>query len=124
MCTEYLSSITPTPVQTRKGHPNIYLNWRLPDPYISAKQTDKAKREKDARIQWCQDLGKMKAWVFEAVGNVLVTKVAEWKRWDSNTYTSKVKSVKGGGERGQEEGAVGGAVGVLAGWLGEMGLGG
>ena len=66
----------------------------------------------------------MKAWVFEAVGSVLVTKVAEWKRWDSNTYTSKVKSVKGGGEGGPEGGAVGGAVGVLAGWLGGMGLGG
>lgn len=66
------------------------------------------KRE-EARIKWCEELGKMKGRVFAAVGRVLEEKVAEWKRWDSNTYTSKVKSVKGDVE-------------LLAEWLGGTSL--
>lgn len=109
MCTEYFANVITTPVRFRAGHPNTYLNWRLPDLYVDGRQKGREDREKDARKKWCEDLGKMKGRVFAAVGRVLEEKVAEWKRWDSNTYTSKVKSVKGD-------------VDMLAGWLGGVGL--
>ena len=109
MCTEYFANVITTPVRFRAGHPNTYLNWRLPDLYVDEKQKGREEREKEARMKWCEDLGKMKRRVFAVVGRVLEEKVAEWKRWDSNTYTSKVKSVKGDVE-------------MLAGWLGGVGL--
>ncbi|KAM7211199.1 hypothetical protein V8F06_013409 [Rhypophila decipiens] len=109
MCTEYFANVITTPVRFRAGHPNTYLNWRLPDLYVHGQQKGKDAREKEARIKWCEDLGKMKGRVFAAVERVLEEKVAEWKRWDSNTYTSKVESVKGN-------------VDMLAGWLEGVGL--
>lgn len=113
MCTEYFTTF-PTPVRFRSGHPNTYLNWRLPDPYIDGKQKGKQEREKQARIKWCEDFGKVKERVFALVGRVLEERVAEWKRYDSNTYTSKVKSVNGDVGKGD--------VGVIASWIGAMGL--
>ncbi|KAM7189110.1 hypothetical protein V8F33_010231 [Rhypophila sp. PSN 637] len=95
MCTEYFASVAAmTPVRFRQGHPNTYLNWRLPDVYVDSRQKGREEREREARMKWGEDLGRMKERVFGAVGRVLEERVAEWKRWDSNTYTSKVKSVK------------------------------
>ncbi|KAK0651092.1 hypothetical protein B0T16DRAFT_434405 [Cercophora newfieldiana] len=108
MCTEYFTTVISTPVQFRAPHPNSYLNFRLPDPYVDGKQKGKEQREKQARQKWCEDLGKMKAGVYAAVARVLREKVAEWKRFDSNTYTDRVRSVRGDG----------GDVALLTSWLG------
>lgn len=112
MCQEYFSAVISTPVQFRAGHPNTYLNWRLPDLHVSGKQKDKEAREKSAREAWCRDLGEMKKRVYAAVVRVLEEKVAEWKRYDSNTYTDRIRSVNGGG----------GDADLLAGWLGDTRL--
>ncbi|KAK1753258.1 hypothetical protein QBC47DRAFT_388083 [Echria macrotheca] len=113
MCTEYFTAIS-TPVQFRAGHPNSYLNFRLPDPYVSPKQNGKVQRQKEARQRWCEDLGKMKGRVYASVAKVLEEKVAEWKRFDSNTYTDRVKSVNGDGGAGD--------VGLLARFLGGVNI--
>lgn len=98
----------------RPSHPNWYLNWRFPDPYVDGKLQGKSEREKDARIEWSVDLKKMKGKVFETIGEVLKTRVAEWKRFDSNTYTSKVLSMNG------DAGGPNGAVGMLTEWMGGL----
>jgi hypothetical protein len=121
MCTEYFNVI-PTPVRFRSGHPNTYLNWRLPDPYVDPKPKTKPQKEAEARIKWCEDFGKIKERVFASVGRVLEERVAEWKRFDSNTYTSKVKSVNGG-DGGGTDGGGGGDVGLMARFLGAMQIG-
>ena len=118
MCTEYFN-IFPTPVRFRSGHPNTYLNWRLPDPYVDPKPKTKPQKEKEARIKWCEDFGKIKEKVFASVGRVLEERVAEWKRFDSNTYTSKVKSVNGEDGAGTDGGGRG-DVGLMARFLGAM----
>lgn len=108
MCTEYFTNVISTPVQFRASHPNSYLNFRLPDLYVSGRQNGKEQREKEARQKWGEDLGKMKERVYASVARVLEQKVAEWKRFDSNTYTDRVASVNGDGRD----------VGLLAEWLG------
>ena len=84
---------------------------------LKTKKKGKEQREKEARQRWCEDLGKLKGRVYASVARVLEEKMAEWKRFDSNTYTDRVHengSVRG--DRGQ------GDVQLLAGWLGGTSL--
>lgn len=103
LCQDYFSIIG-TPVRFRAGHPNVYVNWRLPDIYVNKlKNKDDVKA---ARDKWCQMLGEMKAKVYISVIRVLEEKVSQTKAHDSNTYTERITGVKD-------------AVG-LAGWLGGL----
>lgn len=120
MCQEYFTSVISTPVKFRSGHPNTYLNWRLPDLYVDGKQKGKKEREQKAREGWCRNLGEMKRRVYAAMVRVLEEKVSEWKKFDSNTYTDRI--------RNGETGSVGGGAGMedaggLVGWFGGLGLG-
>ncbi|KAK4157294.1 hypothetical protein C8A00DRAFT_29719 [Chaetomidium leptoderma] len=110
LCQEYFHVIA-TPVRFRSGHPNTYLNWRLPDMYYvggedSAITTSSIER---ARRDWCEILGRMKGRVYAAVVQVLEEKVSDKKAHDSNTYTDKVSGVK--------------EMDRLAGWLEHVQLG-
>ena len=112
MCTEYFTHVISTPVQFRPSHPNTYLNFRLPDLYVNGRQNGKEQREKEARQRWCVDLGRFRERVYASVARVLGEKVAEWKRFDSNTYTDRVDVT-----------SLTGDVGFLAGWFGGLQVG-
>lgn len=100
LCQDYFGVIG-TPVRFRSGHPNTYINWRLPDMRVdSLKNAEDARREKEA---WCERLGQMKGKIYTAVVRVLEEKVSQKKAQDSNTYTERITGV-------------GDAAG-LAGWL-------
>ena len=89
MCQEYFNLIA-TPVRFRSGHPNTYLNWRLPDMYVATRERNSAASIQRLREAWCQDLGEMKRRVYAAVVRVLEEKVSERKPHDSNTYTDRI----------------------------------
>ncbi|KAK0625817.1 hypothetical protein B0T14DRAFT_542947 [Immersiella caudata] len=99
MCEQHFSIIS-TPVKFRSGHPNTYLNWRLPDLYVDVRPIGTRKdREQMAREGWCRDLGEMKRRVYAAVVRLLQEKVSEWKKFDSNTYTDRIRNGKTGDEK-------------------------
>jgi len=65
-------------------------------------------------------LEEMKKWVYAAAVRVLEEKVSEWKKFDSNTYTGRI--------RNGETGSVGGVAGMedaggLVGLFGGLGWG-
>ena len=90
LCQDYFHVIA-TPVRFRSGHPNTYLNWRLPDIYVD-NVNDEAGTEA-ARTAWCEVLGQMKGQVYAGVVRVLVEKVSDKKLNDSNTYTDRITAV-------------------------------
>jgi hypothetical protein len=89
LCQHYFNVIA-TPVRFRSGHPNTYVNWRLPDIYV-----DKEDEESIARAKkiWYEILGQMKGQVYAAVGRVLEEKVSDRKPHDSNTYTERITRI-------------------------------
>ncbi|KAL2149068.1 hypothetical protein VTH82DRAFT_1754 [Thermothelomyces myriococcoides] len=90
LCQDYFNIIG-TPVRFRSGHPNIYLNWKLPDMYVANEKDQKAIEA--AREDWCKVLGDMKARVYKAVIRVLEEKVTDRKPLDSNTFTDRITDV-------------------------------
>ncbi|KAK3983869.1 hypothetical protein QBC44DRAFT_386193 [Cladorrhinum sp. PSN332] len=91
LCQEYFTTIA-TPVRFRSGHPNTYLNWRLPDMYVNNLKNEAAiKAERDL---WGQRLGQMRSRVYAAVLRVLEEKVSEKKALDSNTYSERITAIR------------------------------
>jgi hypothetical protein len=89
LCQHYFDAIA-TPVRFRSGHPNTYLNWRLPDIYVDK---DDEKSIERARKTWYEVLNEMKKRVYTAVARVLEEKVPDKKPHDSNTYTERITAV-------------------------------
>jgi hypothetical protein len=89
LCQQYFGAIA-TPVRFRSGHPNTYLNWRLPDIYVDNDDEESIER---ARKIWYDVLDKMKKQVHTAVARVLEEKVPDKKPHDSNTYTERITAV-------------------------------
>lgn len=86
LCQEYFNVIA-TPVQFRSGHPNLYLNWKLPDMYVD--RDDEASAEA-ARKAWNRVLDGMKSRIYAMVVYILKEKVSESKPNDSNTFTDRI----------------------------------
>lgn len=86
LCTDYFDIIS-TPVRFRAGHPNTYLNWRLPDIYVENKDPVTIDRAKAA---WNSILDEMKKRIYTALVRVLLDKVSGKKPNDSNTYSERI----------------------------------
>ncbi|KAL2143053.1 hypothetical protein VTI28DRAFT_393 [Corynascus sepedonium] len=86
LCQEYFNIIA-TPVRFRSGHPNLYLNWRLPDIYVD--RDDEASVEA-AKKAWYEVLTNMKSRVYANVVRILEEKVSDRRAHDSNTFTDRI----------------------------------
>ncbi|EAQ91669.1 hypothetical protein CHGG_03604 [Chaetomium globosum CBS 148.51] len=86
LCTDYFDIIS-TPVRFRPGHPNTYLNWRLPDIYVEGKDPVAVDR---AKAEWNSNLDEMKKRIYVALLRVLQDKVSGKKPNDSNTYSERI----------------------------------
>ncbi|KAL2166625.1 hypothetical protein VTG60DRAFT_2444 [Thermothelomyces hinnuleus] len=90
LCQDYFHVVA-TPVRFRSGHPNTYLNWRLPDVYVPDDRDEAAVEA--ARRAWCEVLGQMKGRVYAALVRVLEEKVSDRKPLDSNTFTDRITGI-------------------------------
>ncbi|KAK3295261.1 uncharacterized protein B0H64DRAFT_474260 [Chaetomium fimeti] len=101
LCKEYFAVIS-TPVLFRSGHPNTYLNWRLPDIYV---ENNDPVAVDHAKVEWNNTLVEMQKRIYTALVRVLQDKVSGKKPNDSNTYTDRITT---------------GDPNYVANWLGQM----
>ena len=84
---QYYFDVVATPVRFRDGHPNTYLQWRLPDVYA---QSEAIVDVEEARTGWRMVIDQVKARVHADLRRILVEKATDKKRNDSNTYTDRI----------------------------------
>lgn len=87
LCQYYFAMVNQSGVRFRDGHPNTYLNWRLPDVYADERDKDAVIR---ARKAWREAMDGMKARVYDDLRRLLVEKATVKKQNDSNTFTDGI----------------------------------
>jgi hypothetical protein len=75
LCASYFTA-QPDGVRVRPSHGNLYHNWRAPD--IFASDGEAAERRRNAVL--CQMTTRLR----EEISQVIRTKSAPWRAWDSN----------------------------------------
>lgn len=83
----YYFDIIATPVHFRDGHPNSYVNWRLPDV---RPQSNKPQDMQQASNDWCKIMDQIKTKVYADLRRVLEEQKTDQKVNDSNTYTDRL----------------------------------
>lgn len=83
----YYFDIIATPVHFRDGHPNSYVNWRLPDV---RPQSNKPQDMQQANNDWCKIMDQIKTKVYADLRRVLEEQKTDQKVNDSNTYTDRL----------------------------------